>query len=397
MSTIANNLTSRLLRSAAASVLLMTAFSASAEAAGSSVQIMGDGFGLSQIKVISENGTSWTKIEKGDFAMPVTIKIGMPGFYVDRYNVRQLAVPAGQYNGTGNPAPRTEQVDLSTVYKGDTDYLGAAERQEIIALCNTKLGEGKGIHESHNTFGLVSLELRGWFEEKGMKINQNGAGEGQLSTGKVAIRVKCEGKPAAANDVVAKTPDFQVRDIQLRFMTSAGHVTKPNPGAKCQLTQARVRVGTSKAGPVKFKLWTKVGAEPMQSQFVEAWSSFVSPGKFEAVFTKPISVSKTTSVQAMAEDKTNPIGQSTGWKQVSLDCTGAGGGGFAGTPNTSNPDNGAHAPPQAPGRVFGGKARPTHVAPLFRSRFGEARFAPMPQANATGAKDRFYPSKPHVN
>jgi hypothetical protein len=154
-----------------------------------------------------------------------------------------------------------------------------------------------------------------------------------------------------------------------------------------------VRIGTSKPGGVKFKLWTKVGSEPMQSQFVEAWSSFVSAGKYEAVFTKPISVSKSTSVQAMAEDKTNPIGQSTGWKQVSLDCTGAGGGGFAGTPGTSNPDNGARAP-QAPRRAFLGVAKPLPSAPAVRPRFGEAR---MPQAHATGAKDRFYPSKPHVN
>jgi len=99
----------------------------------------------------------------------------------------------------------------------------------------------------------------------------------------------------------------------------------------------------------------------------------------------------------MAEDLTNPIGQSTGWKQVSLDCTGAGGGGFASTPNTANPDNRAHALPSRPDRVLGSEARTQSGAPLFRPRLGEARFAPLAQANATGAKDRFYPSKPHVN
>lgn len=148
----------------------------------------------------------------------------------------------------------------------------------------------------------------------------------------------------------------------------SAHVASPNPGAKCQITHARVRVATSKAGGVKFKLWTKVGNEPMQSQFVEAWSSFVSPGKYEAVFTKKISVSKTTSVQAMAEDKTNPIGQSTGWKQVSLDCTGAGGGGFAGTPGTANPSD-----KRVPARVFLGEARPIPNAPPSRPKVGEAR------------------------
>ena len=37
---------------------------------------------------------------------------------------------------------------------------------------------------------------------------------------------------------------------------------------------------------------------------------------------------------------TNPIGQSTGWKQITQDCTGAAGGGLADIPHNANPDNG---------------------------------------------------------
>jgi hypothetical protein len=312
--------------------------------------------------------------------------------------VRQLGQPEGQYIGTGGPS---ESVDLSTVYKGDTDYLSATERQDIIALCNTNLGKGKGIHESHTTFGVVGVELRAWFYEKGGGIfgppDTSGIDAPARTTGLVAMKVKCEGKHGAADGYAAKEPDFSVKGIHLRFMTSAGYPTRPNPGTKCQMTEAKVRLETSKAGATKFKLWTKVGNQPMQSQVVDAWSKFAGPGKFEATFSKTFTVDKTTPIQAMAEDLTNPIGQSTGWKQVSLDCTGAGGGGFASTPNTGNPDNRAHALPPRPGRILGGEARPLPGAPLFRPRLGEARFAPMPQVNATGAKDRLYPSKPHVN
>ncbi|WP_156795880.1 hypothetical protein [Bradyrhizobium icense] len=400
MFTSANHLTSRLLQSAAASILLLMAASSGAHARANGT-IAGNGFSSTILKVVSENGTSWTKIEGSTISLPVKVHITTPLYPIVNYKVRQLGHPEGMYFVNVSPDKKhDDEVSFSTTYEGSTDFMTAAEKQAIIAACNKKLGEGKGIRESHNTFGSVGVELIASFLNPGNDVGplpSGGLGAPHKHTGNVVVPVECEGKHGKADDVVAKEPNFSVKDIHLRFMTSAGHVTSPNAGAKCQMTHARVRVGTSKPGGVKFKLWTKVGNEPMQSQFVEAWSSFVSPGKYEAVFTKKISVSKTTSVQAMAEDKTNPIGQSTGWKQVSLDCTGAGGGGFASTPNNANPDNRTHALPPRPGRILGGEAKPLPGAPLFRPRLGEAKFAPKPQANATGAKDRFYPSKPHVN
>jgi len=164
-----------------------------------------------------------------------------------------------------------------------------------------------------------------------------------------------------------------------------------------------VRIETTKAGPVKFKLWTKVGNEPAQSQFVEAWSSFAGPGKHEASFIKPLPVTKTTNVQAMVEEMNNPIGLSTGWKSITVDCTGAGGGGLAGTPGTSNPD-GLPNLPVPPRRLIGGTATdltakpdPTHGAPSAPNRTWQVKTAPLPTANVVAAKDKFYPRKPHVN
>jgi hypothetical protein len=404
MSTTTPSLTERLLRSAAVSATLLAGLSNSANAAGANAQISGNGFGLSVIKVVSENGTSWTRIEKGDYALPVKIKIGMPGFSVVNYNVRQLGMPEGQYIGIGGPS---DSVDLATVYKGDTDYLSAAERQDIIASCNGNLGNGKGIHESHHLFALIGVELRAWFVNEAPPTvfggqDASGQGDGHLSKGSVAVKVKCEGKHGVADDVVAKEPNFGVKGIHLRFMTTAGYPTKPNAATKCQLTEAKVRLETSKAGGVKFRLWTKVGNQPMQNQFVEASSKFVGPGKFEATFSKTFTVDKTTTVQAMAEDLTNPIGQSTGWKEVKLDCTGAGGGGFSGTPGTSNPDGLPQANPKAPMRVYPGFAVGTKVVPLpprtapqRPQRFGQIKMAPAPTTVA--AKDRFYPSKIRVN
>ncbi|QWG22558.1 hypothetical protein KMZ93_21760 [Bradyrhizobium sediminis] len=398
----------RLLRSAAVSAILLAGFSASAQAAGANAQIHGNGFSASVIKVVSENGTSWTKIEESALGLPVTINIGMPGYPILNYKVRQLGQPDGQYLANVSPDRRhDDQINLSTTYYGSTNYLTAAERQAIIASCNAKLGEGKGIRESHHTFGGAGVELIASFITPSKDVGplpSGGLGEPHRSTANVTMPVKCEGKHGAADDVAAKEPNFGVKGIHLRFATSAGYPTRPNPATRCQMAEAKVRLETSKAGGVKFRLWTKVGNEPTQSQFVEAWSKFVGPGKYEATFSKTFSVDKSTAVQAMAEDLTNPIGQSTGWKMVNVNCTGAGGGGLSGTPGTANPDGLPQANPRTPTRVVPGVAIgtkvapvPTRTAPQLPPRFGQIKTAPVPMAHAVAAKERFYPSKPHVN
>ncbi|MBR1277413.1 hypothetical protein [Bradyrhizobium sp. AUGA SZCCT0283] len=402
------HLTSRALHSAAASILLMAGLTSGAHAAAANAQISGNGFSPTILKVVSENGTSWTKIEGSTVGLPVTVHIGMPGYPIVNYKVRQLGQPNGQYFVNVSPDKHhDDQVDFSTTYEGSTDYMTAAEKQAIIATCNSKLGEGKGIRESHNTFGAVGVELTASFLTPSKDVGplpSGGLGEPHKATANVSVPVKCEGKHGAADDVAAKEPNFGVKGIHLRFMTTAGYPTRPNPATKCQLTEAKVRLETSKAGGVKFRLWTKVGNEPMQNQFVEAWSKFVGPGKFEANFTKTFTVDKTTTVQAMAEDLTNPIGQSTGWKEVKLDCTGAGGGGLSGTPGNANPDSLPQATPKAPRPVVPGVAVGTKVAPVpprttpqLPPRFGQIKTAPMPMPHAVAAKDRFYPSKIRVN
>lgn len=143
--------------------------------------------------------------------------------------------------------------------------------------------------------------------------------------------------PKGPGDVAADLGDFKVRAISARFLTSAGKPAAPNPGTRCQVTTARVRVETSKPGPVKFKLWTKVGTET-KSEVIDAWSSFSGPGKHEAVFEKKINVDRSTPVQIMAEEMVNPIGLSTPWKLVHLRCDGAGGGGLATNGTGGNSD-----------------------------------------------------------
>jgi hypothetical protein len=393
-----------LLKTAAVSVLMLGPLGTGAQAARATSVIAGDGFGRTPIRVVSENGTSWTKIEESRIALPVKVDINAGGAVIHNYKTRQLGGPEGQYFQNVTPDRRHDgEAHFSTIYAGSTNHLTNEEKQRIIASCNEKLGVGKGIHQSHDTFGGVGVELITSFI---YSSGENGLGAPDKSHANVSVFVKCEGKHGRADDVAAKEPNFGVKGIHLRFMTTAGYPTKPNPGTQCQMSQAKVRLETSKAGGVKFRLWTKVGNQPIQNQFVETWSKFIGAGKYEATFTKNFTVDKTTPIQAMAEDLTNPIGQSTGWKEVKLDCTGAGGGGFAGTPGNSNPDGQPHSNPQsnpsAPQPIVPGVAVGTKVAPLpprpapqTPPRLGQGKAQTMPQAVA--AKDRFQLSKPHVN
>lgn len=89
----------------------------------------------------------------------------------------------------------------------------------------------------------------------------------------------------------------------------------------------------------KFKVWTKVGGTTT-SKIIERWASHHGNGGFKAEHTEWIEVDKTTFVQAMAEEMNSGFGMSTGWKDITLQCSNKeGGGGFTVDNDTGNPDN----------------------------------------------------------
>jgi len=188
-------------------------------------------------------------------------------------------------------------------------------------------------------------------------------------TGSFIVKVECD--PVIVSPVggiATQEPDFKVTSIELFRTTFSGATSQPNPGTVCKKAELKVRLKTSKAGPVKFKLWTKIGASPMTSKVIDAWSAFTGGG-FKAEYKEWVSVSKTSFVQAMAEDMTNPIGQSTGWKSITLHCTGAGGGGLADKPN-SNDDG----PLVSPLKVTGELTLADSAANSNKPRLGQAVF-----------------------
>lgn len=158
------------------------------------------------------------------------------------------------------------------------------------------------------------------------------------------INLICKGRAPTppvhtANDYSPPPIDFKIKDMNLFLTTFSGANTQPNAATTCKKGQVKVRLKTTKAGATKFKLWTKVGAAPMTSKVIDAWASHDGAGGFKAEHVEWVSVDKTSTLQAKAEEMISGFGMSTNWEDITLQCTDQSGGGLATNPNTSNPDN----------------------------------------------------------
>ena len=311
------------------------------------------------LHVVSSDGKTWNGFKPGNVGFNADIKVDTrwPGY------VEEVAVVLGHCGGSqcaGMPivwgtlvGKRDFDRQVSLYFPSDRIPIGNGgipvipDGPQILGKCNQHLaadGPTKKHTFQHEMWTTVAVGTGKVALDKNMVVE---ATEGipfptdvdQTRSDKITINVVCDPViKSPTNDLAAAEPDFKVKDIKVRLMTMSIPQPTSNPGTKCQQTTARVRVATTKAGPVKFKLWTKLGNETT-SQFVEAWSSHQGPGKYEAVFDKKLTTTKTVPVQIMAEDMTNPIGQSSGWKLGKLNCTGAGGGGLADASGSNSGDD----------------------------------------------------------
>jgi hypothetical protein len=206
------------------------------------------------------------------------------------------------------------------------------------------------------------------------------------------MKIVCGAKPAGAQPrpggIAIDKGSFKVQSIALSF--GGAPTSQPNPATVCKQAKLTVKVQANQAGAVRFRLNKKIGNGPTQNKVVDAWASFDGKGFFFANYQETVTVNRTTNVQAMAEDLINPIGLTTPWKDVTLHCTGAGGGGLAGTPNTSNPDNQLPNKPPAPKRVFDG---PSGLKPGAKPTGAPVQTTIAPQVKTAPAAKRLAPLK----
>ncbi|WP_370318378.1 hypothetical protein [Oricola sp.] len=121
---------------------------------------------------------------------------------------------------------------------------------------------------------------------------------------------------------------MKVDDIRLTLTTYSNAYTEPNPGTKCKKAKLAVTLETNQEGPVSFKLWEQRGDGQIESEVVNA-TAHHDDGHSYAVHERWIEVDETTHVQFNARDLVNEtFYNETGWKDITLNCTGAGGGGL---------------------------------------------------------------------
>lgn len=277
------------------------------------------GFGSGPIIVESDNGTSWTTIKPSPLSLPFAIFVGHNenDFGLRYYQVLQSNTPiyaSGEFITAPNPYMDTE---VSTPGLASTDNFDSITRTNILHACNSRLQAGASIHDDQNMFFEVPLTLVATFSPK------HGADFNRIAYGHSRVPLVCKGVPRPGPQ---RTPPLTVSGIELFLSTYQNHTTRPNPATVCKKGRILVRVSTSRPGPVKFRLWTKVGDAPMQDEVIDAVSTAKNEFTFNAEYTKWVSVSKTSYVQAKVEEMVNPIGLTDGWKDITLQCSDIGGG-----------------------------------------------------------------------
>jgi hypothetical protein len=313
------------------------------------------------LHVTSSDGTKWDDLKSGNLLFWAHMKVDTrwPG------SVEQVGVVLGNCSGESCKSfpilwsdntgwrdynhQRNFSVPTSLLENGTPGL--ALVRQNIIATCNQHLS-ARGATTRHTFQGSLPTTFIADTDKRdlGKVLHQAGGGDSypplqeidHSKTGSFTFNVVCEpfSRPQTADGLKMEEPDFKVKDINLFLSTFSGATTSPNPATTCKKGRILVRVKTSKAGPTKFKLWTKVGDGPMTSKVVDAWASFDGNAGYKAEYTEWVPVDKTTPVQAMAEEMNSGFGMSTAWKDITLTCKGQGGnGGLASDTDNGNPDN----------------------------------------------------------
>lgn len=248
---------------------------------------------------------------------------------------------------------------------------------QIIAKCNEKLS-ADGPTERHDFNFEMTATLAA---NTGKTLNLNNAvhevGPDSVGPidhwryGKFTVKVVCDpvAKPAS-NDIAAEEPDFKVKDLKLFLSTFSHAVTKPTSTKTCKKGRILLRAKTTRAGPVKLKLWTRIGDGPITPEVIDAWSSFKGPGLFQAEVKKWVSVSKTSLLTAKVEQiVAGPFGLHDGWKNLKLKCI-TGASDDLASPDAPAPDQGHVIPAKITGKLKIEDTRPGST----RRRFARVLF-----------------------
>lgn len=321
------------------------------------------------LRVTSSDNKKWDTIESGsgtfwaytraDVRYP--IYVGVVGVFLGKCQEGGCATNAAPNDGvitaTGNnevlfvaEGLKTRDYNTSKNYQFGYKQLGNSKmvagvnktyKDHILDKCNAGLqADGPSQNTSFmlqvaTTFGAGTSGHLGKIENADfMSVYSLSRSESKLFW----LKVECE-----AYKLEPVTLDFNglapmTVDYLKVFLSTFSHAsTKPKAGVQCKKGRALMRVKTSRVGPVKLKLTTRLGNGPIRIDFFESFANLNSDGIPEAEFKKWFSTTETTILKAKLST-IDPDGSSTDWKELPLHCSSSGGGGWA-QPETPDPEN----------------------------------------------------------
>lgn len=280
------------------------------------------------INVTSTDGKTWSKIHTTKLSVPINLHLSHNNGYVTAYKIDILGIPLAHHIAA--PLKPTDLYLVNTM-KGDTSRIMDRFSREIFSECNNKLSKGKGIRETHSFTYQAHTSLFAWFRwasnEKETIVRQF----------KRDVTVNCLAYKKPTTDFQIGERPFKNLKAKIFLTTVNGNNASGaiNPGNVCPALKITTRIETNQKGLVDVKLWRKQGNN-ISSELLHLQSHFEpAKGKFFARSVKWEKFDNTTYIQFKAEVLGSPFEPQTPWKDITVHCSGHGGGGFA-TPTSGN-------------------------------------------------------------
>lgn len=313
-----------------------------------------------QIHVISTDGVTWDKLKSGSVAFSGHMKLDTkwPGYVGEVAIVLGVCGP-GQchaypkvWNGIADSRDydNTEIVGFNTsIIPVSTDGIAIVPYgDQILARCNEHL-QADGPTKSYSfsqTFDATFAAETGKILDMDNTIYEasetplHPVDESHTAHGTFQVAVTCDPVIKSPTDDLAHDfGEFDVTDVKLFLTTFQPGHPGSNPGTVCPGFRVTSRAQANQAGPVTMRLWRQKDGGPITSEVQQAWASFdpVKNGYF-ATWQKWENVGTTSWFQFRTEIVDNAVFPPfDGWKDITVHCTGAGGGGLAPVPQ-ADPD-----------------------------------------------------------
>ncbi|WP_245451609.1 hypothetical protein [Mesorhizobium waimense] len=409
-------------RNTVATVALLAAGLATTSAFAEQANIKSMSFDTQSVNttlhVVSSDKQKWDTLKSGtvQFWGHMKINTRWPGYVQDVGVALGVCGPGqcGPFPPIWSDAPVSRDYDHQENFafdpskiplSSDTGIAVVPYGDQIIAKCNQHL-QADGPTKSHtfsHTFhaSFTALTDKALDMDNAVAETQPGSWPYPLfdshyaEHGTFQVQIVCDPviKPTV-QDIATDFGKFEVDSVKLFLTTYQSNQPGSTPGTVCPALKVTSRAQANQAGPVSMRIWRQKDGGPITSEFKQAWASYdAAKNGYFATYEKWENVGATAYFQYKTEIVGNgPFEPFDGWKDITVHCTGAGGGGFADAPQT-DPDN----PPAQAGWQGEVTVSDSAGGKKLCPRKGQVAFevtATSPARSTTGSAAPMAPSSP---